>query len=68
MAMAALPQPHSPGASMTSVGVGNFRGESTVAVGIATMSKDGKWLTKMQGSTDSQGEVGVSVGVGYQWE
>lgn len=68
MAMAALPQPHSPGASMTSMGVGNFRGESTLAVGVSTLSKDGKWVTKLQGSTDSQGEVGVSVGVGYQWE
>lgn len=68
MAMAALPQPHSPGASMTSVGMGNFRGESTVAVGVSTLSKDGKWVMKLQGSADSQGEVGVSVGVGYQWE
>ncbi|MBS7843206.1 YadA-like family protein [Pseudomonas fluorescens] len=46
---------------MTSVGVGNFQGESTVAVGVATMSKDGKWVTKLQGSTDSQGEIG------YRW-
>ncbi|MCY1442032.1 Autotransporter adhesin UpaG [compost metagenome] len=68
MAMAALPQPHSLGASMTSVGAGNFRGESTVAVGVSTLSKDGKWVTKLQGSTDTRGEVGVSVGVGYQWD
>jgi autotransporter adhesin len=68
MAMAALPQPHAPGASMTSVGAGSFRGESSIAVGISTLSKDGKWTTKLQGSSDTQGEVGVAVGVGYQWE
>lgn len=68
MAMAALPQPHSPGASMTSIGAGNFRGESSVAIGVSTLSKDGKWVTKLQGSSDTQGEIGVSVGIGYQWD
>jgi autotransporter adhesin len=68
MAMAALPQPHVPGASMTSVGMGNFRGESSLAVGVSHVSKDGKWVSKLQGSAASDGEVGVSVGVGYQWD
>lgn len=68
MAMAALPQPHTPGASMTPVGVGNFRGESTIAVGVSNLSKDGKWVTKLQGSSDTRGDVGVSLGLGYQWD
>ena len=68
MAMASLPQPHAPGASMTSAGLGNFRGEQALAVGVSHITKDGKWVTKLQGSADSDGDVGVSVGVGYQWD
>ncbi|WP_371234691.1 YadA-like family protein [Pseudomonas sp. QE6] len=67
MAMASLPQPYSPGASMAAAGVGNYRGQSSLAVGVSRISDNGKWVTKLQGSADSQGEVGVSVGVGYQW-
>ncbi|WP_420220338.1 YadA-like family protein [Metapseudomonas resinovorans] len=67
MAMASLPQPYSPGASMAAVGLGNYRGQSSLAVGVSRISDNGKWVTKLQGSADSQGEVGVSVGVGYQW-
>ncbi len=67
MAAAALPQPYSPGASMASVGAGNYRGQQALAVGVSRISDNGKWVTKLAGSTDSQGEFGVSVGVGYQW-
>ncbi|MFV3370948.1 YadA-like family protein [Pseudomonas sp. NY15435] len=67
MAMATLPQPYSPGASMATVGLGNFRGQGALAVGVSKISDNGKWVTKLQGSTTSQGETGVAVGVGYQW-
>ncbi|MNP31507.1 Adhesin YadA precursor [compost metagenome] len=67
LAQASLPQPYVPGASMASVGVGNYRGQSALAVGVSRISDNGKWVTKLQGSTDTQGELGVSVGVGYQW-
>ncbi|MDU4253494.1 YadA-like family protein [Pseudomonas sp.] len=67
MAMATLPQPYSPGASMATVGLGNFRGQGALAVGVSKISDNGKWVTKLQGSTTSQGETGVAVGIGYQW-
>ncbi|SNS88806.1 YadA family autotransporter adhesin, partial [Pseudomonas segetis] len=67
MAAAALPQPYSPGASMVSAGVGNYRGQSSLAIGVSTISDNGKWVSKLAGTADSQGEFGVSVGVGYQW-
>ncbi|WP_054906862.1 MULTISPECIES: YadA-like family protein [unclassified Pseudomonas] len=67
MAMATLPQPYSPGASMATVGLGNFRGQGALAVGVSKISDNGKWVTKLQGSTTSQGETGVAVGLGYQW-
>ena len=67
MAMASLPQPYAPGASMASAGASTFRGQGAVAVGVSRISDNGKWVTKMQGSTTTQGDLGVSVGVGYQW-
>ncbi|SDN78082.1 Autotransporter adhesin [Pseudomonas jinjuensis] len=67
MAMASLPQPYEPGASMAAVGVSGYRGQSALSVGVSRISDNGKWVTKLQGSADSQGEVGVGVGVGYQW-
>jgi autotransporter adhesin len=67
MAMATLPQPHSAGASMATVGLGNYRGQGALAIGVSRISDNGKWVTKLQGSTSSQGEAGVAVGLGYQW-
>ncbi|MCP1625327.1 YadA-like family protein [Pseudomonas nitroreducens] len=67
MAMATLPQPHSAGASMATVGLGNYRGQGALAVGVSRISDNGKWVTKLQGSTSSQGDAGVAVGLGYQW-
>lgn len=67
MAAASLPQPYSAGASMTSAGIGNYRGQSSLAIGVSTISDNGKWVSKLAGTADSQGEFGVSAGVGYQW-
>ncbi|MCP8472834.1 YadA-like family protein [Pseudomonas sp. ZM24] len=67
MAMATLPQPYSPGASMATVGLGNYRGQGALAIGVSKISDNGKWITKLQGTTSSQGDTGVAVGVGYQW-
>ncbi|WP_411696482.1 YadA family autotransporter adhesin, partial [Enterobacter pasteurii] len=67
MAMAGLPQPYSPGASMVAMGGGTFQGESAVALGVSVISDNGKWVTKLSGSSSSQGDYGVNVGVGYQW-
>ncbi|SUW64043.1 Adhesin yadA precursor [Buttiauxella agrestis] len=67
MAMASLPQPYQPGASMVSMGGGTYQGESAVALGVSTISDNGKWVTKLSGTTTSQGDLGAAVGVGYQW-
>jgi autotransporter adhesin len=67
MAMASLPQPYSPGASMVSMGGGTYQDQSSVALGVSTISDNGKWVTKLSGMTNSQGDMGASVGVGYQW-
>ncbi|CAI1645733.1 Adhesin yadA precursor [Serratia fonticola] len=67
MAMASLPQPYSPGASMVSMGGGTFQSQSAVALGVSAISDNGKWVTKVAGTTNSQGDFGASLGVGYQW-
>ncbi|WP_272900292.1 YadA-like family protein [Pseudomonas sp. ADAK2] len=67
MAMASLPQSYSPGASMTTAAASTYRGQAALAFGVSHLSGNGRWLTKVQGSTDTQRNVGVAVGVGYQW-
>ena len=67
MAMASLPRPTAAGASMTSVAMGNYRGESALAVGVSHVSDSGRWSTNLMGTTNSQNGTGVAVGVGYQW-
>ncbi|VUT06222.1 YadA-like family protein [Klebsiella huaxiensis] len=67
MAMSSLPQPYAPGASMVGLGGGTYQGQSAVAFGVSTISDNGKWVTKVSGTTNSQGDFGASIGVGYQW-
>ncbi|MEB0951061.1 YadA-like family protein [Citrobacter sedlakii] len=67
MAMAGLPQPYQPGASMVGLAGGTYQGESALALGVSTISDNGKWVTKISGTTNSQGDVGAAVGVGYQF-
>ncbi|WP_414501451.1 YadA-like family protein [Zymobacter sp. IVIA_12111.31 C1] len=67
MAMTGLPQAVLPGRSMMSAAGGTFEGQSAVAVGLSTMTDNGRWIIKGQVSGNTQGEVGGAVGVGYQW-
>jgi autotransporter adhesin len=67
MAMAGLPQAYLPGRSMMSMGGGAWRGESGMAIGLSTVSGNGKWVVKGAVSSSSRGDYGGAVGVGYQW-
>lgn len=67
MAMTGLPQAYSPGASMASIGGGSYNGESAVALGVSMVSDNGRWVYKLQGSTNSQGEYSAAIGAGIQW-
>ena len=67
MAMTGLPQAYTPGASMTSIGGGTYNGESAVALGVSMVSANGRWVYKLQGSTNSQGEYSAAIGAGIQW-
>jgi autotransporter adhesin len=67
MAMAGLPQSYEPGRSMAAVAAGTFRGESSIAVGVSTISQGGRWVYKLTGSADTRGDAGFSIGAGMQW-
>ncbi|QLP25274.1 YadA-like family protein [Escherichia marmotae] len=67
MAMTGLPQAYTPGASMASIGGGTYNGESAVALGVSMVSANGRWVYKLQGSTNSQGEYSAALGASIQW-
>ncbi|MGD3054479.1 YadA-like family protein [Escherichia coli] len=67
MAMTGLPQAYTPGASMASIGGDTYNGESAVALGVSMVSANGRWVYKLQGSTNSQGEYSAALGAGIQW-
>lgn len=67
MAMAGMPQAYQPGKNMAAAGAATYRGETALAVGISRISDNGRWVSKFTGSANSRGQVGVSVGAGYQW-
>ncbi|HGT9109510.1 TPA: YadA-like family protein [Escherichia coli] len=67
MAMTGLQQAYTPGASMASIGGGTYNGESAVALGVSMVSANGRWVYKLQGSTNSQGEYSAALGAGIQW-
>ena len=66
-AIAGLPQVRGSGKSMISAGAGNFKGQNAIAVGYSRSSDNGKVLFRLSGSTNTQGDVVSSVGVGYEW-
>uniref|UniRef100_UPI00333E1F7C ESPR-type extended signal peptide-containing protein n=1 Tax=Castellaniella defragrans TaxID=75697 RepID=UPI00333E1F7C len=67
IATAGLPQAYLPGKSMFSLAGGTWRGESGYAMGLSTVSGNGKWVLKASANSSSRGDYGGSVGVGYQW-
>ena len=66
-AAAGLPQVYTPGRSMVAASAGAFKGQSAFAVGYSRASDNGKLILKLQGNANSRGDVGGSVGMGYQW-
>ena len=66
-AAANIPQVTKPGGSMVGLGVGNYKGESAVAVGYSRASDNNKVIFKVSSAATTQGDYNVSAGVGYQW-
>ncbi|OVZ61750.1 hypothetical protein CDO44_05655 [Pigmentiphaga sp. NML080357] len=67
MAVAGLPQAYAPGRSMASAAASHYLGQSAIALGVSTVSENGRWVYKFAGNVNSQGKVGAVIGAGYQW-
>jgi autotransporter adhesin len=67
MAMAGLPQAYEAGKTAAAVAVGSFRSQSGMAIGVSTISENGRMVYKATGSSDSRGNTGMTIGAGVQW-
>ena len=67
MASAGLPQAYVPGKSMVAMGAATYQGRTALALGVSTISDNGRWVLKGSVNTHNHGTVGANVGVGYQW-
>ncbi|KVN36127.1 adhesin [Burkholderia pyrrocinia] len=67
VAIANLPQASLAGESMVSVAGGTYSGQSAVAFGLSTATRNGRWVIKASGSTNTRGTVAVGAGAGYRW-
>ncbi|MGF7130393.1 autotransporter adhesin [Paraburkholderia sp. EB58] len=67
LAAAGLPQAVLPGHGMVAVAGGTYAGQSAVALGVSQLSETGKWVYKVQGTSDSRGQFGASIGAGMHW-
>ena len=66
-AMANIPQVTQPGKLMVGAGIGNYKGQSAVAVGLSRSSDNNRIIFKMSGSATTQGDYNIGAGIGYQW-
>ena len=46
---------------------GHMDGESAIAVGMSKMAENGRWITKVAGTANTRGKVGVGAGIGFYW-
>ncbi|MGM8908633.1 YadA-like family protein [Psychrobacter sp. 1U1] len=67
MAMSSLPQAYIPGKSMVGGGVASYNGESAVAIGVSRVSDNGRWVMKINGTADTQGNAGGAIGAGFHF-
>ncbi|UNK05281.1 YadA-like family protein [Psychrobacter raelei] len=67
MAMAALPQAYIPGKSMVTGGMASYNGQGAVAIGLSKLSDNGRWVFKISGSADTEGNGGGAVGAGFHF-
>ncbi len=67
MATASVPQAYQPNQSSVGVGVGNYQGQSAIAIGVSTISESGRYILKASATGSQKGDFGVGVGAGMVW-
>jgi trimeric autotransporter adhesin len=67
MAMASLPQAYQPNQNSAAVALGNFHGETGIAIGLSTITESGRYVFKVNATTNTRGDAGVGVGAAMVW-
>lgn len=67
VATANIPQVTLPGRNLVGLGVGNYNGQSAVAVGYSRASDNNKVIIKMSAGASTQKDYTIGAGIGYQW-
>ncbi|WP_083237464.1 MULTISPECIES: YadA-like family protein [Burkholderia] len=67
MAVAGLPQATGAGKSMVAVAGSTWHGQQGFALGVSTVTDNGKWVFKGSVTTSTRGGAGATLGAGYQW-
>lgn len=64
-AIAIVPQAYQPGQSSIGMGVGGFKHEGAVAVGVSHISDSGRWVSKAGLNYDTRRNFGAAIGLSY---
>lgn len=67
LATAQLPQAYIPSKNMIAAAGGNYQGQSCIALGMSSISDNGKVIIRLSGTANTQGKKGIAAGIGYQW-
>lgn len=68
MAIAGLTQAYLPGKNMFSMAGSVYQGHAGYAMGLSSISDNGKWIVKgTVSSATKHGKLGATAGFGYQW-
>ena len=64
-ALAIVPQAYQPGQSSIGMGVGTFKNEGAVAIGVSHISDSGRWVSKAGVNYDTRRNFGAAIGLSY---
>jgi len=64
MAMAGLPQAFQPSQTFAAAAISGYGSQASLAVGLSSISKSGRYIVKLSGATNTSGDVGVTIGAG----
>jgi autotransporter adhesin len=67
MATAGLPQAFLPGHNMVSIAGGAYNGQTGYALGYSRVLSNGRTTLRAAANISSRGDLGGTVGMGYQW-
>jgi trimeric autotransporter adhesin len=57
----------SPCLPCAAVALGNFHSETGIAIGVSTITESGRYVFKVNATTNTRGDAGVGVGVATVW-